>query len=59
MCLQVMQHQLHNQVSKLELKFSKVESAHQLLSDGITRSRQSSKAMRIKTEETVNVLFNM
>ena len=59
MCLQVMQHQLQNQVSKLELKFSKVDGAHQLLSHGITWRRQSSKAMRIKTEETVNVLFNM
>lgn len=55
--VQAMQHQLHNQVGKLELKFSKVEQAHNLLKEGVKTRRETSIRIRIKIEQETNTHF--
>lgn len=55
--VQAMQHQLHNQVGKLELKFSKVAQAHGLLKEGVKRRRKTSLEIRILIEEETNAHF--
>lgn len=52
-----MQQQLQNQVGKLELKFSKVESAHRLLNAGIQQRKVSSARMRTTIELETNSYF--
>lgn len=52
-----MQQQLHNQVAKQELKFSKVASAHGLLKEGVKRRRKTSVEIRIKIELETNEHF--
>ena len=53
----MLQHQLQNQVDKLELKFTKVEQAHRLLQDGILQREQTSNTIRKKTEQEINQHF--
>ena len=55
--MQAMQQQLHNQVSKLELKYCKVASAHQLLKDGVKRRKLTSADIRTIIEQEANQHF--
>ncbi|KAL0037264.1 hypothetical protein WJX79_009148 [Trebouxia sp. C0005] len=57
--LKVQHHQLENQVAKLELKFTKVAQAHELLTDGVDRRKATSKRIRNLTEQQISQLFNM
>ena len=57
--MQVQHHQLENQVAKLELKFTKVAQAHELLTDGVDRRKTTSKRIRNLTEQQISQLFNM
>lgn len=55
--MQAMQQQLHKQVSKLELKYCKVESAHRLLKDGVKRRKLTSAKIRTTIEQEANEHF--
>lgn len=57
LCLQAMQQQLQNQVSKLELKYSKVKSAHRLLEDGVKRRKLTCTNIRTTIEQEANQHF--
>ena len=59
MCVQVQQQQLKHQVDKLELKFTKVANAHELLHEGIRSRQETSRAIRRKTEEETSAYFNL
>lgn len=52
-----MQQQLQNQVSKLELKYSKVKSAHRLLEDGVKRRKLTCTDIRTTIEQEANQHF--
>lgn len=53
-----MQQQLHNQVSKMELKYCKVASAHDLLKDGVKRRKLTSAKIRTAIELEANAHFS-
>ena len=52
-----MQQQLHNQVSKMELKYCKVASAQELLKEGVKRRKLTSTQIRTNIELEANAHF--
>ena len=57
--VQAMQQRLSNQVAKLEVKFSKVQQAHDVLDEGVQKRQTSCARIRADTEQQTNILFNL